>query len=94
VTDERARELLNNTHAFPCAYTVKAIGLAAEDFTHRIVGAAQATLPRAEAVKHTVRHTPNGQHAAVTLELKVDSPDEVMAIYRSLQPIKGLKVLL
>lgn len=94
MTDERARELLNNTHAFPCAYVVKAIGLAAEGFVERIVVAARGTLTRAEAVRHSVRHTPDGQHASVTLELNVDSPDEVMAVYRSLQPIKGLKFLL
>jgi putative lipoic acid-binding regulatory protein len=73
---------------------VKAIGLAGEDFVGRIRVAAEATIARPAAVKHTVRFTPDRQHAAVTLEVNVASADEVMALYRSLQPIQGLKFLL
>jgi putative lipoic acid-binding regulatory protein len=94
VTTEGARELLLATHTFPCAYVVKAIGLAGEDFVGRIRVAAESAIARPAAVKHTVRFTPDGQHAAVTLDVDVASADEVMAIYRALQPIKGLKFLL
>jgi hypothetical protein len=58
------------------------------------VGAAEATIVRAAAVQHSVRYTPDRQHVAVTLEVSVVSADEVMAVYRSLQPLEGLKFLL
>ncbi len=88
------RELLESTHRFPGAYTIKAIGQAEEGFVDRIVAAAQQGLERASDVQFSVRSTPQGAHVAVTLELSVLSADEVIAVYQALREVKGLKLLL
>lgn len=94
VTHASARDLLNRTHLFPGPYTIKAIGLTSDDFVGRVVQAAQAVLQRAAAVRFSVRSTPNGLHVAVTLDLQVVDADEVLRVYRALQVVQGLRVLL
>ncbi len=94
MTEDRARELLDDTHAFPCDYIIKAIGQTRSDFAERIVQAARRGLGRDADVRCSLRHTPNRRHVAITLELAVRSPDEVLAVYAQIKTVKGLMVLL
>jgi hypothetical protein len=94
VTTETARELLANNHLFPGEYTIKAIGSPEDDFVARIVSAAEEGLGRPSDVHHSTRLSAQGNHVAVTLELTVLTPDEVIAVYQALQVIKGLRFLL
>ena len=94
VTHDGAIELLESTHQFPCEHTIKAIGTATDDFQGRIVRAAQSAHARPTAVSHSARTTPNGAHVAVTLEVQVESPHEVITMYRALQVVKGLRFLI
>lgn len=89
-----ARELLEATHEFPCAYTIKAIGAARDGFEVRIVRAARTILPRSAAVAHRARATPNGAHVAVTLVVQAQTPDEIITVYQALQTVDGLRFLL
>jgi putative lipoic acid-binding regulatory protein len=91
---EGVRELLASTHLFPGSYVIKAIGRAQEDFVGRVVGAAQESLARAADVHYSVRSTPHGRHVAVTLDLTVLTPEEVLGVYQALRLIKGLTLLL
>jgi putative lipoic acid-binding regulatory protein len=94
VTHTGAIELLERTHAFPCYFTIKAIGSAADDFEGRIVRAAREALRRVVDMTHTVRVTPNGGHVAVTLEVHVETADEVIELYRAVQVERGLRFLI
>jgi putative lipoic acid-binding regulatory protein len=94
VTHEGARELLAKTHPFPCSYTIKAIGRAVDDFAGRTVAAAQGVMARAAAVRFSTRTTPDGNHVAVTLDVEVADPDEVIRVYRALQVVDGLRFLI
>ena len=94
VTHAGAIELLELTHEFPCAYTIKAIGSATDDFEGRIVRAARGAHARAVEISHRARTTANGLHVAVTLDVLVESPDEVVALYRAIQVVQGLRFLI
>jgi putative lipoic acid-binding regulatory protein len=94
VTYEGARDLLASVHTFPGSYMIKAIGCSEKRFVQRIVAAARKGLMRAMDVHYTVRFTPRRIHVAVTLELTVLTPDEVLAVYQALRVVKGLKLLL
>ncbi len=94
MTSEHARELLAATHPFPGVYTIKAIGRARPGFVDHIVQAARCALERAADVQHSVRTTPQGRHVAVTLQLSVLTPEEVLAVYAALKTIEGLSLLL
>ena len=94
MTHAGAFALLESTHDFPCSYTIKAIGSALDDFEGRILGAARGAHARPVDVSHSARTTPNGVHMAVTLDVRVESPDEVVALYRALQVVQGLRFLI
>lgn len=88
-----SRELLESTHSFPGVYQIKAIGVADEDFEGRVVEAVVAELAGPSEVDYSVRSTPGGRHVAVTLEITVQSAEQVRGIYARLNELKGLTLL-
>lgn len=87
-------ELLEATHSFPGMYQIRVIGRADDDFAGRVVTAALSELAGPSELEHTVRQTPGGRHVAVTLDLTVQTAEQVRAIYASLQELHGLTLLL
>ncbi len=93
-SDHRPSEdLLVSNHTFPGVYQIKAIGSAADDFAGRIVEAAALELASASEIDHNVRSTPNGRHVALTLDITVQTPEQVRAIYARLREVKGITLL-
>jgi uncharacterized protein len=87
-------DLLESAHAFPGVYQIKAIGPAGGDFVDRVLAAAAAELATPGEIDHTVRTTPNGRHTSLTLDVTVQSADQVRAIYDRIRQIEGLTLLL
>jgi putative lipoic acid-binding regulatory protein len=87
-------DLLDSTHSFPGTYTIKAIGRASEDFESRVVAAVQAHLTAQSDLEYSARATPGGRHLAVTLEITVQSAEQVREIYAELRSVDGLTLLL
>jgi len=85
-------ELLNAGHAFPCTFIFKVVGLSANDFLGRTLAAVQSEI--GSTPTHSVRDTPGGRHTSVTLELPMNNAEHVLAVYRCLQPLDGLVLLL
>jgi putative lipoic acid-binding regulatory protein len=83
-------ELLEATHSFPGEFKIKAIGLADDDFESRVIEAVSAVLPARSDLDYSVRSTPGGRHIAVTLDLTVQTAEQVLAIYAELRAVKGL----
>jgi uncharacterized protein len=83
-------ELLESTHSFPGEYKIKAIGWAEDDFESRVIEAACANLAARSDLDYSVRSTPGGRHIAVTLDMTVQTAEQVRAIYAELQEVKGL----
>lgn len=86
-------ELLESVHAFPGVYQIKAIGSAHEDFVGRVLTAAREELAVAADLSHTVRTTAGGRHVAVTMELSVQTAEQVRAIYERVRQVRGLVFL-
>jgi putative lipoic acid-binding regulatory protein len=85
-------ELLRQTHTFPGPYALKAIGDAKHDFRQRVLDAVKAEL--GVEPPHEVRETPGGRHVSVTLNLSVDSAEQVLALHHRLKKVDGLVLLL
>ncbi len=83
-------ELLESIHSFPGEYKIKAIGLADNDFEGRVVEAACAHLPARSDLDYSVRTTAGGRYIAITLDMTVQSAEQVRAIYAEIHEIKGL----
>lgn len=94
MTDHRpSEELLESVHQFPGTYQIKAIGASANDFPSRVVAAASSELATPSEVDHSIRSTPDGRHVAVTMELTVQTPEQVRAIYARIRQVEGLALL-
>lgn len=88
-----SEELLESTHSFPGVYQIKAIGLAEEDFAGRVVEAVVSELIGPSELDYSVRSTPGGRHVAVTLEITVQTAEQVRGIYSRIREVKGLTLL-
>lgn len=87
-------ELLESTHAFPCQYTFKVIGSAEDHFVGRVLAAVKAELEESAEPSFSCRSTAAGRHVCVTIEPDVRSAAHVLDIYRGLQGVEGLVMLL
>lgn len=89
-----SEELLESTHAFPGSFQIKAIGAVHDDFAARVLAAVLEEVAGPSEVEHSIRETRGGRHAAVTLEVTVQTAAQVRAIYARLREVEGLALLL
>ena len=95
MSDHRpSAELLESSHEFPGVYKIKAIGTVANDFERRVVEAVAAEVATAADLNYSARTTPGGRHVSLTLEVLVQSGEQVRAIYARLQAVEGITMLL
>jgi putative lipoic acid-binding regulatory protein len=83
-------ELLDQTHEFPGPYIFKAIGRPEGGFVARIVAAIREELENEIDPPYRVRETAAGRHVAVTVEPRVNSAWEVLAVYQRLGQVEGV----
>lgn len=86
-------DLLESTHPFPGTYQIKAIGDSARDFEGRVVAAVVEELASPGELEHSVRSTKGGRHVALTLDITVQSAEQVRAIYGRIRAVEGLTLL-
>ena len=72
--------MLESTDPFPGVYQIKAIGEADDDFEGRVVEAVVAEPVTPSELDYSVRATPNGRHVALTLDITVQTADQVRAV--------------
>ena len=86
-------DLLESTHLFPGTYQIKAIGSAADDFVGRVVSAACEQVAAPSDVDYSLRTMKAGRHVGVTLNIAVQNPEQVLALYARLRRVEGLAFL-
>jgi len=86
-------ELLESTHFFPGVYRMKAIGRSEDGFEQRVVDAVVAQLAAPSDLDYSVRTTPGGRHIALTLDISVQTAEQVRSIYAEIREIEGLTLL-
>jgi putative lipoic acid-binding regulatory protein len=92
--DQPPLDLLEANHFFPGVYQIKAIGSADEGFEARVLEAVRGEVSAPSDVAVSVRSTPGGRHVALTLDITVQSADQVRQIYVRIREQKGLLFLL
>lgn len=93
-TREEAKELLNNTHEFPCAVMIKAIGQQENDFPARVVAVVRVCLQLSADPEFTVRDTQGGRHVGVTLDPIFANADQVLDVYEALKNLEGIVMVM
>lgn len=92
--DKATLALLQEHHQFPCEYMFKVIGFEHDEFAAEVRRAAEVVLgPLLEKGQVRSRPSSGGKYLAVTLEVPVDSAQQVLAIYAGLKKIEGVAVL-
>ena len=86
-------DLLESTHFFPGVYKIKAIGRADADFESRVLEAVYSNIAARSDLDYSSRATPGGRHVAVTLDITVQTAEQVRAIYAEIREIDGLTLL-
>lgn len=87
-------ELLESTHEFPCPFMFKVFGTPDEHFVGRVLAAVKMTLEESAEPAFSCRTTPSGRHVCVTIEPDVRDAPHVHDIYRELQKVDGLVLLM
>lgn len=86
-------DLLESTHQFPGTYQIKAIGDSSGAFAERVVATVAEELASEMELDHSIRATRGGRHVAVTLDITVQTAEQVRVIYARLQEVEGLTLL-
>ena len=81
MSDFPSVDLLNANHAFPCNYTMKVIGYARDGFVARIVSIVREELEQEVDPQFRLKETANGKYLSITLEPKVEGPEQILALY-------------
>lgn len=89
-----SEEQLAGAHEFPGVYQFKAIGSVEGEFRRRVVEMVTEAVGSEESIEISVRETPGGRHVALTMNVNVESPEQVRAIYARILKVEGLILLL
>lgn len=87
-------DLLESAHVFPGVYQIKAIGRVDDGFEGRVLELVRAELASVDHLEHSVRSTPDGRHVSLTMDVTVQSAEQVRTLYAKLQLLEGLRLLL
>ena len=86
-------ELLESTHLFPGVYKIKAIGRADDDFESRVVEAVCSHLPARSDLDYYGPLHPRRPARGLTLDITVQTAEQVRAIYAEIRELDGLTLL-
>jgi putative lipoic acid-binding regulatory protein len=87
-------ELLESTHQFPGPYVFKVIGRVENGFAARVVAAIRDVLDFPQDPPHSMRHASGGRHVSVTVVPVVQTPEQVLTVYRRVRQMAGLVMLM
>ncbi|NVB38185.1 DUF493 domain-containing protein [Pseudenhygromyxa sp. WMMC2535] len=87
-----ARELLEANHSFPGEYVIKVFGPASETFRQGCGQAAQDVVGTRVELRERV--SSKGNSICITMELRAEHVDEVIATYERLYEVAGLRLIL
>ena len=94
MTNRFSIALLEKTHQFPGPYIFKAIGKVENGFAARVVAAVRDELDNEIDPPFRCRQTAGGRHVSVTVEPHVETAQQVLDVYRRVQRLAGLVLLL
>ena len=94
MTNRLSIALLENTHQFPGPYIFKVIGKVENGFVARVVAAIRDELDNEADPPFRVRETVGGRHVSVTVEPHIETAQQVLDVYRRVQRLAGLVMLL
>lgn len=91
---QAALRMLEDHHCFPCSYMFKVIGYNSGEFAQEARRAAEAVLgPLTDEGSICSRSSGGGKYLAVTIDTKLESPEQVLEVYDGLHALDGMVML-
>ena len=87
-------ELLEAVHQFPGNYTFKIIAENEATIIERVVDQMKQICPRLKDVPYTSRLTENKKYLSITIDIVVESAQEIHTLYNSLLKVSGIVLML
>ena len=84
MSDIPSIEALEGAHDFPGRYTIKAFGMRGGSFEADAQTSATEVLGRKKDVRAKARESSGGTYVCVTLDLRVQSAEQVRTVYEAL----------
>lgn len=89
------QKTLDDLVEFPCVFTFKTVGVTHDHLLGRILASVATVLGRTVGDnEHSIRESAKGNYTSVTLEIAVDSSEQVYSIYKALGETEGVKFVL
>ena len=79
---------------FPCAYPIKVMGLASNDFQQEIVALVQKHAPEVGEEHVKVRPSNNGNYLAITVTIEATGTDQLSVLFEDLKAHSSVKMVL
>lgn len=79
---------------FPCAYPIKILGDARDDFIDRVFQIVQSHAPEVERHKITTRDSRKGTFISVHIEIIATGVDQLQSIHQSLLMYDAVKMVI
>jgi putative lipoic acid-binding regulatory protein len=86
-------ELLEKAHTFPGPYLFKIIGTSDPGFLARVIAIIREELSEETDPPYRIRESVGGRHFSITFEPMVQTPHQVIAIYRRLGLLEGVVMM-
>lgn len=87
-------ELLESVHSFPGPYTFKIITQNDSTVQAAVAAEVQKSLSLPSLPEFSTRTSENGKHASLTLEITLQKAEDVHTVYRALEQVPGVLLLL
>lgn len=87
-------ELLESVHQFPGPYTFKIITQNDPTVHAAVAAEVQKSLSLPSLPEFSTRTSDNGKHASLTLEITLQKAEDVHTVYRALEQVPGVLLLL
>lgn len=94
-SEEKWRQLDETVNQYPGQRDFKAIGTGGDDFKKTIVRAVEDIVGPVKAERISERPSSQGNFVSITLrDIKVQNPDQVLAVYKAMRQDKRLRYYL
>jgi len=79
---------------FPCAYPIKVMGIASEDFQQDILALVQRHAPEVSEKHVKVRPSNKGNYLAITVTIEATGIDQLSVLFEDLKAHTSVKMVL
>ena len=87
-------QLIEDTHDFPGPYMLKVIGRTDGTFEADVLAVTRDVLKLAGEPTHSKKNTPNGKHISLTLDVVVESVEQLEQLFTRIKEVDDVVMMI